>query len=93
MREGCISLGQVRCDSCQRTIPYSERYLAVDEEDGVEVESGEKSHYCVDCCLEKGYAEHREEKGERVLTFFEFSKLESTQQDSDESAKKADDNG
>jgi len=42
----------------------------VDEEDGVEVESGEKSRYCVDCCLEKGYAEYREEKGERVLTFF-----------------------
>jgi len=92
MREGCISLGQTRCDSCQRTIPHSERYLAVDEEKGAEVESGEKSHYCVDCCLKKGYAEHREEKGERVLTFFP-SELESAQQDSDEPAKKADDNG
>ncbi len=70
MRQGCISLGKVQCDNCQRLIPHSERYLAVDEEDGVEVESGKTSYYCVDCCLEKGYAEYREEKGERVLTFF-----------------------
>jgi len=48
----------------------------VDEEDGVEVEKGKTSHYCLDCCLEKGYAEYREEKGERVLTFFP-SKVES----------------
>jgi hypothetical protein len=70
VRQGCISLGETKCNGCQRTIPYSERYLMVDEENGVEVESGEKSRYCVDCCLEKGYAQYREEKGERVLTFF-----------------------
>ena len=39
MRRGCISLGEVKCDICRRTIPYPERYLVVDEEDGVEVES------------------------------------------------------
>ncbi len=91
MRQGCISLGQVQCDNCQRTIQHAERYLVVDEEDGAEVESGKKSHYCVDCCLKKGYAEYREQKGGRVLTFFP-SELESTQQDSDDSANKTGDN-
>ena len=70
MRQGCISLGRIQCDNCKRIIPHSERYLAVDEEDGVEVESGKKSYYCVECCQEKGYAEYREEKKEQVLTFF-----------------------
>ena len=54
MRRGCISLGEVQCDGCHRTIPYLERYLAIDEEDGVEVETGKTSHYCVECCLKKG---------------------------------------
>jgi len=70
MRQGCISLGEVRCDGCQRVIPYPERYLAIDEEDSVEVEKGETSHYCVDCCLEKGCAHYKIEKGETMLTFF-----------------------
>jgi hypothetical protein len=73
MRRGCISLGEVRCDGCHRVIPYPERYLAVDEKGGVEVkegEEGETSHYCLDCCLQKGYAHYKTEKGERVLTFF-----------------------
>lgn len=70
MRQGCISLGKVQCDMCHRVIAYSERYLVIDEEEGVEVEKGKTSHYCVDCCLEKGYAAYREDKGARVLTFF-----------------------
>lgn len=70
MRQGCISLGKVQCDGCRNTIPYAERYLLVDEEDGVEVESGKKSCYCVNCSLDKGYARYRQEKNERVLTFF-----------------------
>ncbi len=70
MRRGCISLGEVKCDVCQRGIPYPERYLATDEEDGVEVEKGKTVHYCVQCALEKGYAHYKEEKGERILTFF-----------------------
>jgi ribosomal protein S26 len=65
-----MSLGEVRCDICQRTIPYPERYLVVDEKDGVEVEKGETVHYCINCALEKGYAYYKEEKGERILTFF-----------------------
>lgn len=70
MRRGCISLGNVHCDGCQRTIPYPERYLAVDEKDGVEDAAGETVRYCVDCSLKKGYARYKEEKGEQVLTFF-----------------------
>jgi hypothetical protein len=70
MRRGCISLGEVKCDICLRNIPYPERYLAVDEEDGIEVEKGKTVHYCIDCALQKGYAHYKEEKGERILTFF-----------------------
>ena len=70
MRQGCISLGEVRCDDCHRIIPHSERYLAIDEEDGVEVEKGKTSRYCVDCCLKKGYAHYRDERGEQIFTFF-----------------------
>ena len=70
MRRGCISLGEVQCDDCYRIIPYLERYLAIDEKDGVEVKKGETARYCVDCCLKKGYARYRTEKGEQILTFF-----------------------
>ena len=70
MRRGCISLGEVKCNGCQRTIPYPERYLVIEEKDGVENEEGETRRYCVDCCLKKGYAQYKEEKGERILTFF-----------------------
>lgn len=85
MRQGCISLGKTQCNDCQRIIPYAERYLIINEEDGVEVESGQKSYYCVDCCLNKGYAKYREEKGELVLTFFP-SEPQSPQPADDESS-------
>ena len=70
MRRGCISLGEVQCDDCHRIIPHSERYLAIDEEDGVEVEIGKTSRYCLNCCLKKGYAHYKIEKGEKIITFF-----------------------
>ena len=70
MRRGCISLGEIKCDECRKTIPYPNRYLAIDEKDGKEDEEGETRRYCVDCSLKKGYAHYKEEKGERVLTFF-----------------------
>ena len=70
MRRGCLSLGNIQCDECHNTIPYTERYLAITEKDGVEVEEGETSHYCVDCCLKKGYARYVTEKDEERLTFF-----------------------
>ncbi|MFC1955472.1 hypothetical protein ACFLWZ_02920 [Chloroflexota bacterium] len=71
MRRGCISLGEIQCDECHNTIPYPQRYLAVDEKDGIEDEGGETRRYCAECCLKKGYACYKEEKGERLLTFFE----------------------
>ena len=70
MRRGCISLGEVQCDECKRIIPYPERYLAIDEKNGIEDEEGETAHYCVECCLKKDYAHYKTEKGEQVLTFF-----------------------
>ena len=64
MRRGCISLGQVRCDDCHRIIPNLERYLiAEDAEGGI-------LHLCIDCSLNRGYANYKQDKGERVLTFF-----------------------
>ena len=63
MRRGCISLGNVRCDDCQRVIPHSEHYLIIEEE-------GDMKRLCQGCSLDKGYAHYKEEKGERVLTFF-----------------------
>ena len=64
MRRGCISLGEVRCDECQRTIPYPECYLIAEETKGAIL------RLCVDCCLKKGYASYKQEKGEQVTTFF-----------------------
>ena len=63
MRRGCISLGNVRCDDCQRVIPHSEHYLIIEEE-------GDMKRLCPGCSLDKGYAHYKEEKGEQVLTFF-----------------------
>lgn len=70
MRRGCIPSGEIQCDECHRLIPHSERYLAIDEENGIEVESGKTMHYCVECALQKGYAYYKVEKNERILTFF-----------------------
>ena len=70
MRQGCISLGMIQCDNCKVFIPHGERYLLIDEEGGAEIEGGKRACYCLNCSAEKGYAEYREEKGERVLTFF-----------------------
>lgn len=64
MRCGCISLGDVQCDECHRMVPYPERYLLIDEAEGVIL------HLCIDCCLNKGYAHYTEEKGQQVLTIF-----------------------
>ena len=75
MRRGCISLGEVSCDICQRKIPYPERYLVIDEEGGVEAEKGIAVRYCVQCALEKGYARYKEMKGDMVLTFFPESDI------------------
>ncbi len=75
MRRGCISLGDVTCEECNQVIVYPGRYLAIDEEEGVEVEKGKTVHYCVECALAKGYAHYKEEKGKRILTFFTESEF------------------
>ena len=71
MRRGCISLGEIQCDECHRIIQHSERYLAIEEEDGAEAEQGGKAaQYCVECAVNKGYAYYKEDKDEKILTFF-----------------------
>ncbi|MDP3878714.1 MAG: hypothetical protein Q8Q07_00200 [Dehalococcoidales bacterium] len=70
MRRGCVSLGEVQCDSCHRFIPFADRYLAITEEGGVEAETGNTAYYCTECALEKGYASYKKEDKEgRILTF------------------------
>jgi sulfur relay (sulfurtransferase) complex TusBCD TusD component (DsrE family) len=64
MRCGCISLGDIKCDDCHRVLQHTEPYLVVEETDGM------KLRLCVDCCLKRGYARYKVEKGEQVLTFF-----------------------
>jgi hypothetical protein len=51
-------------------IPQAERYLVVEEEDGVEVEKGKAVIYCVDCATQKDYATVKDDKGEKILSFF-----------------------
>jgi len=68
--QGCISLGEIQCDGCHRVIPYLERYLTINEENDTEIESGKTLSYCLNCCLEKGYAHYRDERDEQILTFF-----------------------
>jgi hypothetical protein len=67
MNRGCVAVGEIRCDNCQRLIEAGQRYLIVEEEEG------DKSHFCVECSVAKGYAAYVKEKGEEVLTFFPVS--------------------
>jgi len=64
MRCGCVSLGDINCDDCHRIIQCAERYLVVEETEGITL------RLCIDCCLNRGYAHYKVEKGEQVLTFF-----------------------
>lgn len=57
-------MGNIECDGCHLSIPHSERYLIIEEKDGVTLS------LCVKCCLEKGFARYREDRREQVLTFF-----------------------
>lgn len=65
MRCGCISTGDIQCNGCHRTIRYLERYLAMENEAEDIIE-----RFCLDCAVSKGYAQYKEEKGERAITFF-----------------------
>jgi hypothetical protein len=64
MNRGCVSVGEIKCDNCQRLIEQGQRYLLMEEEEGA------KSRFCLECCLAKSYAAYVKEKGEQVLTFF-----------------------
>jgi hypothetical protein len=64
MLRGCIAVGKVQCDGCHRAIKYGERYLLIDDR------GGEKQRLCVDCCMSRGCASYRAEKGEQTITFF-----------------------
>lgn len=71
MRRGCISLGEITCISCGQPVPHSERYLALEEENGAEVEEGGTTvQYCMACAVEKGYAFYEDGKDEKILTVF-----------------------
>jgi hypothetical protein len=64
MNRGCVAVGEIKCDNCQRLIEAGQRYLVVENKEG------EKSQFCVECSVAKGYAAYVKEKGEEVLTFF-----------------------
>jgi ribosomal protein S26 len=64
MNRGCVAVGEIKCDNCQRLIEPGQRYLIVEEKEG------EKLDFCVECSVAKGYAAYIKEKGEEVLTFF-----------------------
>ena len=71
MRRGCLSQGQVICTRCGRTVPSPQRYLVIDEDEkGQETqEGGESMVYCIECAFAKGFARHRQIKGEMIVTF------------------------
>ena len=64
MHRGCIAVGRVQCDGCHRSLEYGERYLIIGDEEE------KRQHFCVDCCLSRGYAFYRTEGGEQIITFF-----------------------
>ena len=68
MNRGCVSVGEVKCDSCKSLVEQGERYLLMEEDDNED--DGKKTRLCVTCCLAKDYAAYIKEKGEEVLTFF-----------------------
>ncbi len=70
MRRGCISFGETKCDGCQRVVPYAERYVILEGDDEPGIGDRKKVRYCTKCAMQKGYAHHKEEKGEKVLTLF-----------------------
>ena len=65
MRRGCIAVGEVRCDGCQRLLEHGERYVVIDDE-----EEGKEQRFCISCSLSCGYASYKTEKEGEVISFF-----------------------
>ena len=63
MRRGCISLGNIKCDECHRTILYPELYLTL------EVARGQNQSICMDCCQKKGLVKSESEGKEEESLF------------------------
>ena len=66
MRRGCIAIGVLTCNMCNRSIEHGERYLLIEKDD----ENADKERICIDCCVNNKMAVNVIEKGEQVLTFF-----------------------
>jgi hypothetical protein len=64
MNRGIITLGGIECDGCHHNVRYLDRYLVNEDRDG------KTSRLCLDCAENKDFVHYRQEKGERVLTFF-----------------------
>jgi len=47
MRRGCISQGNIKCDSCGQIVPYAGRYMTVEETDGQKLPRAEKQKIIV----------------------------------------------
>ena len=43
---GCVAIGGIECDACNRNIEHGERYLLMENEE----KEVEKLRYCVECC-------------------------------------------
>lgn len=63
MNRGCVAVSETKCDNCKRIIEHGRQYLLIEDD------KGNLKHFCTDCCLAKGYARYKTEKGERVITF------------------------
>ena len=63
MRRGCIAIGKVECDGCNRPIKYGERYLLTDGK------GNEEQRLCIDCCISNSYISYGTEKGKQIITF------------------------
>ncbi len=63
MKRGCISLGNIKCDVCHRTILYPERYLSV------EIGKNKSETICIGCCLEKGLMKPESDKEGAEMVF------------------------
>lgn len=64
MIRGCIVIGDLNCDGCNRTVEHGEQYLLIEEDK-------KQTRLCTNCALKRGYARYIKEKGEKILTFFQ----------------------